>query len=233
MRLIEMLTPIWDTVKGVLPLTSILLIIQLVILRKPIENVKDFSLGILFAVFGLHFFLQGSNMSLIPLGESVGRNLYIIDRRWVIVLMGFVIGYLGTLVEPALSSLALEVEEMSAGVISQKLLINAVAAGFGLGMSLGLFKIMNDVQYIKILVPLLVLVIVLAFLTPEPYVSIAMDSASATTGPVNIPLNMALAIGLASIIEGADPLLSGFGVVGLTSVGAMVSVLLLGLSTRF
>lgn len=233
MRLIEMLTPIWDTVKGVLPLTSILLIIQLVILRKPIENVKDFSLGILFAIFGLHFFLQGSNMSLIPLGESVGRNLYIIDRRWVIVLMGFVIGYLGTLVEPALSSLALEVEEMSAGVISQKLLINAVAAGFGLGMSLGLFKIMNDVQYIKILVPLLVLVIVLAFLTPEPYVSIAMDSASATTGPVNIPLNMALAIGLASIIEGADPLLSGFGVVGLTSVGAMVSVLLLGLSTRF
>lgn len=233
MRFIEMLTPIWDTVKGVLPLTSILLIIQLVILRKPIENVKDFSLGILFAIIGLHFFLQGSNMSLIPLGESVGRNLYILDRRWVIVLMGFVIGYLGTLVEPALSSLALEVEEMSAGVISQKLLINAVAAGFGLGMSLGLFKIMNDVQYIKILVPLLVLVIVLAFLTPEPYVSIAMDSASATTGPVNIPLNMALAIGLASIIEGADPLLSGFGVVGLTSVGAMVSVLLLGLSTRF
>lgn len=233
MRVIEMLTPIWDTVKGVLPLTSILLIIQLVILRKPVENVKDFSMGILFAIIGLHFFLQGSNMSLIPLGESVGRNLYILDRRWVIVLIGFVIGYLGTLVEPALSSLALEVEEMSAGVISQKLLINAVAAGFGLGMSLGLFKIMNDIQYIKILVPLLILVIVLAFLTPEPYVSIAMDSASATTGPVNIPLNMALAIGLASIIEGADPLLSGFGVVGLTSVGAMVSVLLLGLSTRF
>ena len=233
MRFLEILTPIWDTVKGILPLTSILLVIQLFILKKPVDNIRDFSLGIIFAIIGLHLFLQGSNMSLIPLGESVGRNLYVLDRRWIILLMGFFIGYLGTLVEPALSNLALEVEETSAGVISQNLLINAVAAGFGIGMSIGLFKIMNDIDYIKILVPLLLVVITLAFLTPEPYVSIAMDSASATTGPVNIPLNMALAIGLASIIEGADPLLSGFGVVGLTSIGAMISVLVLGLSTRF
>ena len=83
----------------------------------------------------------------------------------------------------------------------------------------------------KIIVPLLVLVVVLTFIAPEMYVSIAMDSASATTGPVNIPINMALAIGVASVIEGVDPLLSGFGIIGLTSVGAMVSVLILGILT--
>ena len=101
-----------------------------------------------------------------------------------------------------------------------------------MGMSIGLYKIISNIPYIKIIVPLLVIVVILIFLTPEPYVSIAMDSASATTGPVNIPLNMALAVGLASIIEGVDPLLSGFGIIGLTSVGAMVSVLILGILTR-
>ena len=60
-----------------------------------------------------------------------------------------------------------------------------------------------------------------------------MDSASATTGPVNIPLNMALAIGLASTIESVDPLLAGFGIIGLTSLGSMVSVMILGIMTRF
>jgi hypothetical protein len=59
-----------------------------------------------------------------------------------------------------------------------------------------------------------------------------MDTASATTGPVNIPLNMALAIGLTKILQNTDPLLSGFGIIGLTSIGSMISVLTLGILTR-
>ncbi len=59
-----------------------------------------------------------------------------------------------------------------------------------------------------------------------------MDSASATTGPVNIPLNMALALGLAKILGLTDPLLNGFGIIGLTSLGAVISVLSLGIISR-
>lgn len=233
MRIIETLAPLWETLKGILPLTAIMALFQVVILRKPIDNIREFGIGFVFAVIGLHLFLKGTTMSLIPLGDSVGRNLHVLDRKWLIVLVGFVIGYFGTLVEPALKALALEVEELSAGAIPHTVLIHGVAAGFGLGMAIGLFKIISNIPYIKIIVPLLLIVIVLAFFAPEPYGSIAMDSASATTGPVNIPLNMALAIGLASIIESADPLLSGFGIIGLTSIGAMISVLVLGILTRF
>lgn len=232
MKIMETLSPFWETMKGILPLTGILVIFQTVVLRKPIENSKEFGMGLIFAVIGLHLFLKGTSMSLIPLGDSVGRNLYILDRKWLVVLVGFIVGYFGTLVEPALKTLALEVEELSVGAIPHRVLLHGVAAGFGLGMGVGLFKIISNIPYIKILVPLLILVIILAFFAPEPYVSIAMDSASATTGPVNIPLNMALAIGLASIIESADPLLSGFGIIGLTSIGAMVSVLILGILTK-
>ncbi len=58
---------------------------------------------------------------------------------------------------------------------------------------------------------------------PEQYIALGgMDSASATTGPVNIPLNLAIALGLAKVIEHADPLLSGFGLIGLTSFGGHV-----------
>lgn len=232
MKFLETISPLWDTAKGILPLTAILIFFQIVILKKPIEDVKKFTTGIILATFGLHLFLKGTNMSLIPLGSSLGRNLHVLNSTWIIILLGFVIGYFGTLVEPALKTLALEVEELSVGAINNKVLIHGVAAGFGLGMSIGLYKIISNISYVKIIAPLLVIVLVLMLFTPEPYISIAMDSASATTGPVNIPLNMALAVGLSSIIEGVDPLLSGFGIIGLTSIGAMVSVLILGILTK-
>ena len=218
---------------GILPLTAIMAIFQVVVLKKPIDNIKEFALGFIFAAIGLHLFLKGTSMSLIPLGDSVGRNLYVLDKRWIIVIIGFIIGYFGTLVEPALKTLALEVEEISIGAIKHKVLIHGVAAGFGLGMGIGLYRIMANISYAKIVIPLLLIIVVLVVLAPEPYGSLAMDSASATTGPVNIPLNMALAIGLASAIESADPLLSGFGIIGLTSIGAMISVLVLGILTKF
>lgn len=232
MKVVAGLGEFWETVKTILPLTLILLVFQLFVLKKPLSNIKEFLTGFILAVLGLHLFLKGTSMSLLPLGESVGRNLVVIEKRWLIVVIAFVIGYFATLVEPALKVLALEVEEVSVGVIRHKVLVHAVAIGFGLGMAIGIFKILMNISYVKIIVPLLVLIIILIFLTPESFVSIAMDAGSATTGPVNIPLNMLLAVGLAGIIEGADPLLSGFGVVGLTSIGSMISVLTLGVLTR-
>lgn len=233
MKLIAGVGELWETAKSIIPLTLVLVLFQIFILKKPIYDIREFLLGFVFAVLGLHLFLKGTSMSLLPLGESVGRNLVIIEKKWLIVFTAFIIGYFGTLVEPALRVLAAQVEEISVGVISQKVLIHAVAIGFGLGMGIGIFKILMDIPYIKIIVPLLVIILILIFLAPEPFASVAMDAGSATTGPVNIPLNMLLAVGLAGIIEGADPLLSGFGIVGLTSIGAMISVLTLGVLTRF
>lgn len=232
MRGLKGLNDLWETARSVLPLVLALAFFQLVILRKPIKNVKEFIIGVLLSIFGLHFFLKGVSMSLLPLGDSVGGNLVVLDRKWLIVAIAFVIGYFGTLVEPALKTLALEVEEISIGAIPNKVLIHAVAVGFGAGMGIGVYKILNNISYVKVVAPLLLVILVLIFFAPEEFVSIAMDSASATTGPVNIPLNMALAIGLAKVLENVDPLLSGFGIVGLTSVGAVISVLILGILTR-
>jgi len=232
MRGLKGLNDLWETARSVLPLVLALAFFQLVILRKPIKSVKEFVIGVLLSIFGLHFFLKGISMSLLPLGDSVGENLIVLERKWLMMAVAFVVGYFGTLVEPALKALALEVEEISIGAIPNKVLIHAVAIGFGAGMGIGVYKILNNISYVKVVAPLLLVILVLIFFAPEEFVSIAMDSASATTGPVNIPLNMALAIGLAKVLENVDPLLSGFGIVGLTSVGAVISVLILGILTR-
>jgi len=228
----EILRDIWGTAKTVLPLALILVILQIVVLKKPIKNLKEFIIGIILSIAGLQFFLKGVFMSILPLGDSVGGNIAILDNKLLIVAISLVIGYLGTLVEPALKTLALEVEEVSVGAIPNKVLIHAVAIGFGLGMGIGVWKIINNIPFIKIVIPLIFVIILLIPFVPKEFVSIAMDSASATTGPVNIPLNMAIAVGLAKSLENVDPLTSGFGIIGLTSIGAVISVMVLGLLTR-
>ena len=232
MRMMEILRDIWGTAKTVLPLALILVILQIVVLKKPIKNLKEFIIGIMLSIAGLHFFLKGVFMSILPLGDSVGGNIAILDNKLLIVVISLIIGYLGTLVEPALKTLALEVEEVSVGAIPNKVLIHAVAIGFGLGMGIGVWKIINNISFIKIVIPLIFVIILLIPFVPKEFVSIAMDSASATTGPVNIPLNMAIAVGLAKSLENVDPLTSGFGIIGLTSIGAVISVMVLGLLTR-
>lgn len=232
MRMMEILRDIWGTAKTVLPLALILVVLQIVVLKKPIKNLKEFIIGIILSIAGLHFFLKGVFMSILPLGDSVGGNIAILDNKLLIVAISLVIGYLGTLVEPALKTLALEVEEVSVGAIPNKVLIHAVAIGFGLGMGIGVWKIINNIPFIKIVIPLIFVIILLIPFVPKEFVSIAMDSASATTGPVNIPLNMAIAVGLAKSLENVDPLTSGFGIIGLTSIGAVISVMVLGLLTR-
>lgn len=232
MRGLSGLSALWETAISIIPLTAILATIQIFILKKPLSNVREFVIGFLLSVIGLHLFLKGTTMSLIPLGDSVGRNFVIIERKWIILIIGFAIGYAATLVEPGLKALALEVEELSQGAIPNMVLIHGVAIGFGSGMAIGLLKILLNLPYIKVLLPLLLIIIFLSFLTPEPFGAIAFDAASATTGPVNIPINMALAVGLASVIEGVDPLISGFGIVGLTSIGSMISVMILGILTK-
>lgn len=115
MKILSGLGSLWETTSSIIPLTAILAIFQIAVLKKPIHSIKEFLIGFVLSVLGLHLFLKGTTMSLIPLGDSVGRNLVVIERRWVILIVGFVIGYFATLVEPGLKALALEVEELSSG----------------------------------------------------------------------------------------------------------------------
>lgn len=220
MILFEVLKAVWDTAKNVLPIVLFLCFFQLFILRKPIQEIKTLALGTVLSIVGLHLFLNGVSLSLIPLGDSVGRNLVFMNNKYLIAIFAFIVGYFATLVEPGLRTLAMEVEEISTGGIPVKILINAVAIGFGIGMSTGIVKILNNIPTKTILFPILLVTIVLGYFAPREFVDIAIDSASATTGPVNIPLNMAISLGLSKILETSDPLLNGFGIIGLTSMGA-------------
>lgn len=232
MKLMEVLQALWDTAKDIVPMMLFLCFFQLVFIRKPFANIKTLVQGIIMSILGLHFFLKGVSISLLPLGDSVGRSLIETNNRVLIIAFAFFLGYVATLAEPALKVLALEVEEVSIGAIPHKIIIQAVAIGFGIGMTIGVVKIISNIPLRTVVFPMVILALILGYFTPRHFVDIALDCASATTGPINVPLNMAIALGLSKALEASDPLLNGFGIVGLTSMGAVLSVLALGILVK-
>ncbi len=215
-------------VVSVLPLVLILLFLKLVVFRSPLESNKQFIFGLIFTIIGLFLFLQGAQMSLIPLADSAGSELVRLNRPLIIVI-AFVIGFAATLVEPALTSVAHEAENIAVGAVTAKGIMLLTAFGFACGMTVGIIKIIYNINFLYILVPALILLAVLGIFCNQTFAAIAFDCAGATTGPVNIPVNMAIALGLARTVEGVDPLTAGFGIIGLTVLGVAASIMTIGI----
>ncbi|WP_143478197.1 DUF1538 domain-containing protein [Pseudobacteriovorax antillogorgiicola] len=143
----------------------------------------------------------------------------------VILIFAFILGYGATLAEPALNALGNTVENLTAGSLRKTLLMHSVALGVGLGLTLGMVKIVWNVPIIFLLaIPYLIL-LVLTAISSESFVNIAWDSAGVTTGPITVPLVIAMGLG----IGGQSGVVEGFGILAMASVCPILVVLCVGL----
>ncbi|MBN1613001.1 MAG: DUF1538 family protein [Deltaproteobacteria bacterium] len=144
----------------------------------------------------------------------------------VLLLFAFIMGYGATLAEPALNALAITVEEITVGTFKKSLLMQAVAVGVGSGISLGVAKIVWGIPLMWLLVPPYLILLLLTAMSSEDYVNIGWDSAGVTTGPVTVPLVLAMGLGIGSQVG----VVEGFGILAAASVCPILSVLLVGIT---
>jgi uncharacterized protein DUF1538 len=197
-------------------------------------------LGMAFAVFGLFLFNFGLSVGLGELGNQVGHrlpftfhppggSLYDTDvGKVIVVVFGVVLGYGATLAEPAFNVLGQQVEEVTQGAFKKWLFSQAVASGVGIGAGLGMLSLIYQVALIKLLLPPYIALVVLTLLNDEKYVNIAWDGGAVTTGPVTVPLKIAIGIALSHATGFAE----GFGILALASAYPVLNILLLGLYVK-
>jgi len=143
----------------------------------------------------------------------------------VVLLFAFIMGYGATLAEPALNALGLTVEEITVGTFKKSLLMQAVAIGVGLGMFVGVAKVIWSVPLIWLLAPPYILLMFITKASSEEFVNIGWDSAGVTTGPITVPLVLAMGLGIGNQVG----VVEGFGILAMASVFPILSVLLVGL----
>jgi hypothetical protein len=146
----------------------------------------------------------------------------------LVFLFAFGMGYGSTMAEPALNALGRSVEEMTVGTIKRVGMVRAVSLGVGIGLVVGVARILYHIPVVWLLVPAYIIVLVLSFFTEEDLVGIAWDSGGVTTGPITVPLVLALGLGIGGGLNVVD----GFGIVAMASVFPILTTLLYGLLVR-
>jgi hypothetical protein len=234
---------------AIVPLCSILLLVLVVGLKQPPKHYDELFIGILCAVVGMGLFNLGIALGLTPLGEQLGGNVvssFAAIEPWaaegfvdpmfassnmgkaLAILFGFILGYGATLAEPALNALGSTVEKITVGAFKKSLLMQTVATGVALGISTGVAKIAFNLDLWYLLVPPYIILMLITYLSSEEFVNFGWDSAGVTTGPITVPLVLAMGLGIGSKTGAID----GFGVLALASIGPIITVLTVGLIVR-
>lgn len=218
---------------SVLPITLIVLIIcftPLVSLNT--TEIVAFVLSAVFLIIGIGLFNLGSDLAMTPMGEHMGTGLVKSKKLTVLIIVSFIMGVLITIAEPDLSVLA---EQVSA-VISPTLLIFTVGLGVGLFLVIALFKILfkKDLSLILMFFYLILFALCAIMIDcgKSNFLALAFDSGGVTTGPITVPFIMALGVGIAHTIGGRGANENSFGLIALCSIGPMIALAVLALSSN-
>ena len=196
--------------------------------------------GLVLVVIGLAMFIQGLEMGIFPLGESMAGAFVRKSVVWWLFAFAFALGFGTTIAEPALIAVAAEAAEAQAearGVAmdenAQKLyalgLRYTVALSVGFALVLGVFRILKGWPIQWFIIGGYLIVVALTTFAPPDIIGVAYDSGGVTTSTVTVPLVAALGLGLASTIPGRSPLLDGFGLIALASLTPIMFVLVFGM----
>ena len=232
-------------IRAILPLVIFLLFILKIVLRESLKNQAEIFLGIGLTIVGMCIFNAGLTYGLSKLGGATGSlvpiafmkidgieispiYVYAVGLTLALAFAWF-LGFGATIAEPALNALGLTAESLTNGAFKKKTLIYAVSTGVAFGIAIGLAKLIFNLPLIWLIIPGYALASLLTILSSEEFVNIAWDSAGVTTGPITVPLVLAMGLGIGN----ATGAVEGFGILSMASIGPIISVMLTGLWARY
>jgi len=217
-----------ESAVSVLPVMAVVLALHLTI--APLgSTLAEFLVGGVLLIIGLSIFLLGADIGVIPVGQRAGSALT--SRRNLPLLLGagFVIGFFITVAEPDVHVLAQQVAAVDPSV-SHLLLVGMIAVGVGLFVTIALARIVFQISLRLLFLLFYLLLFACAAFTSPAFLGVAFDAGGATTGPMTVPFIMALGVGVAAVRGGKDHGRDdSFGLIGLASIGPVLSVLILGM----
>lgn len=231
--------------RAIVPLILFLMFVLAFILKEKTRNVGILRYGIALAIIGMIIFNLGLTYGLAKLGDQSGglvpgsftqiaamsdSPLYSYAFGILIALLfAWFLGLGATIAEPALNALGMTVENLTSGAFKKMMLIYAVSIGVGLGIALGVAKIIFDFEILYALIGCYIIALIMTYLSSEEFVNVGWDSAGVTTGPVTVPLVLAMGLGFGKAVGAIE----GFGILATASVGPIITVLGFGMFVQW
>lgn len=202
---------------------------QVFMLNLPLKKVRDVIIGLFLTFIGLALFLQGVHVGFLPVGREIGEIAGDWEHTWILIPIGFLLGFVATFAEPAVKVLNHEVDKVSGGYIPKKLMLYTLSTGVAISIALAMARIIYGIPLWYFIGPGYALALFIILFSNETFTSIAFDAGGVATGPMTVTFILAIALGFSESLEGRNPLLDGFGMIALVALAPILTVLILGL----
>ena len=246
---VTLFTALWGNTKDVfwalLPVVATFFVFNNVYIKQSRRSIAKYIIFSVWVYAGLVVFLTGVDIGFTHAGAHIGKaflndqsiffGLWHVSAdwlKWMLLPVTFALCFFITLCEPSITVLVKQVEEMTNGLISRKILRMFLAVGIGLAGLLCILNILSGVDLRWFLIPLYLITVVLTIFTPNLFVGIAYDSGGVTGGAITSAFLVPLTLSAAQNVYGTNPasiLVYGFGIIGYISVTPIILVLILGM----
>jgi len=164
-------------------------------------------------------------------GESIGKAVVKSGKMSWILFITVLLGFGVTLLEPDVQVFAERAAEMIESVDAFQFCL-VIAIGVGLFVGVAFLRMFLNVPIKYILLVGYALVFGLVALCHADLSAAAFDAGGATTGALTVPFLLSLAMGVASMMSKSKKSAGSFGIIGIASLGPILSILIMGVITR-
>lgn len=214
---------------AIFPLAVIFMVLQKLFFKLKRLAVRKMITGFVYVLIGLLLFLMGVNAGFMDVGTYLGQSL-VVKQPIIIIIVGFILGALTILAEPAVYVLTHQIEDVTSGYIPRLAVLLPLSLGVGLAIALSVIRILvPSIQLWHYLLPGYIISLGLMFFVPKLFIGIAFDAGGVATGPVTATFILAFIQGAAFTYEGADLLIDGFGMIAMVAMIPIITLQILGL----
>ncbi len=227
-----------DVALAVLPIILISVPFLLILLKLPKRTFLTLMFGVIPVYLGLLIFLSGIDYGFGFVGQYIGQIFFEASRpdwfKWLLLLVGFILGAAITVSEPAVTILGVQIEELTNGHIKKTTISVTLAIGIGFASLLSILKILTEINILYFLTPLYAISLIMMIFTPKLFVGLAFDSGGVTGGALTsaflTPLTLSIAQSVAAARGGELSILTnGFGIISFISVTPLIAIQALGI----
>lgn len=219
-----------DSLITLLPLTLIFIAFNKLKFKLSKTQTRSVLMGLFYTFLGLTFFLLGVNAGFMEAGRILGFGIASMKPVWLLPAVGFLLGTVVVLAEPAVYVLTEQVEHVTSGHIKKKNILITLSIGIAFAVTMSMLRIViPGLKLWHFLLPGFALSALLSYFVPSIFVGIAYDSGGVASGPMTATFILAFAQGAADAIPTANVLTDGFGVIAMIAMMPIVSIQILGL----
>lgn len=209
------------------PIIIFFLIFQVAVLKLKRLPFIRIIIGILFTYAGLVCFLTGVNVGFSPLGVVLGTELGTGWTVYILIPVSALIGWFIVSAEPAVHVLTKQVEEISAGAVSEKAMRISLSIAIAAAMALSMLRVITGISIFYFLVPGYIISLALSFFVPQMFTAIAFDSGGVASGPMTATFMLPFAMGACQAV-GGNILTDAFGLVAMVAMMPLITIQVMG-----